>query len=74
MNVRPKKHLGQHFLIDKNIAEKIVNALKLDKHSSLLEIGPGKVLRGLLMRIDKGLSVINIEKSSDFDALVEGNA
>lgn len=41
-HVRAKKHLGQHFLNDKNAAEKIVNALDptlgFDK---VLEVGPG---------------------------------
>lgn len=38
--IRAKKHLGQHFLKDENIARKIVNSLSLPC-SSLLEIGPG---------------------------------
>lgn len=40
--VRAKKHLGQHFLNDENIAKKIVDAV-LDENSSnaLIEIGPG---------------------------------
>lgn len=38
--VKAKKHLGQHFLIDLNIAQKIVNALPQDD-LSILEIGPG---------------------------------
>jgi len=38
--VRPKKHLGQHFLTDQNIARKIVAQLQGD-HQYLLEIGPG---------------------------------
>jgi len=38
--VKPKKHLGQHFLKDENIAQKIVEALK-SKGISVLEIGPG---------------------------------
>ena len=38
--VRAKKHLGQHFLIDLNIAQKIVNALPQDD-LAILEIGPG---------------------------------
>lgn len=42
MNVRAKKHLGQHFLNDDNIAEKIVCALlPADKFKKVLEIGPG---------------------------------
>ena len=39
--VRPKKALGQHFLTDENIAQKIVDAL-ITKNGNLLEIGPGK--------------------------------
>ncbi len=40
--VRAKKHLGQHFLTDKNIAEKIVNSLICHgKYDQVLEVGPG---------------------------------
>ncbi len=40
--VKAKKHLGQHFLTDKNIAEKIVNSLSLTgKYKQVLEVGPG---------------------------------
>ncbi|MCL2413359.1 MAG: 16S rRNA (adenine(1518)-N(6)/adenine(1519)-N(6))-dimethyltransferase, partial [Bacteroidales bacterium] len=38
--VRAKKHLGQHFLRDENIAENIAKALP-DDVSNVLEIGPG---------------------------------
>lgn len=41
MTVKAKKHLGQHFLTDENIAKKIVHSLSLDKYSSVLEVGPG---------------------------------
>ncbi len=40
--VRAKKHLGQHFLKDKNIAENIVKSLTGHKgYKSLIEVGPG---------------------------------
>ncbi|WKV10665.1 16S rRNA (adenine(1518)-N(6)/adenine(1519)-N(6))-dimethyltransferase RsmA [Marivirga harenae] len=40
--VRAKKHLGQHFLKDTNIANKIVDSMTGHKHyKHLLEIGPG---------------------------------
>ncbi|MFP4023447.1 MAG: 16S rRNA (adenine(1518)-N(6)/adenine(1519)-N(6))-dimethyltransferase RsmA [Thiohalospira sp.] len=39
--VRPKKHLGQHFLKDKNIASKIVKAIDHCESETVLEIGPG---------------------------------
>ncbi|MCD6018179.1 MAG: rRNA methyltransferase [Bacteroidetes bacterium] len=38
--VKAKKHLGQHFLTDLNIAQKIVNSLPKDD-TPILEIGPG---------------------------------
>jgi len=37
---KPKKSLGQNFLIDKNIANKIVNVTNLNKQN-IIEIGPG---------------------------------
>ena len=41
MKIIPKKSLGQNFLIDKNIIEKIFNAVNLIKNDTVLEIGPG---------------------------------
>ncbi|WP_207427074.1 16S rRNA (adenine(1518)-N(6)/adenine(1519)-N(6))-dimethyltransferase RsmA [Pedobacter sp. SYSU D00535] len=41
-SVRAKKHLGQHFLTDKNIASRIVNSLQPEgKYKQVLEVGPG---------------------------------
>ncbi len=37
--------------------------------SHFMEIGPGKVLKGLLRRIDPGLKVCNIEKPADIDEI-----
>ena len=39
--VSPKKHLGQHFLKDENIAINIVEGLVQPNPSTILEIGPG---------------------------------
>lgn len=36
-----KKSLGQHFLKDKNVIDKIVAVLQEEKFSNLLEVGPG---------------------------------
>ena len=41
MKIIPKKSLGQNFLIDKNIIEKICNAGNLSQSDTVLEIGPG---------------------------------
>jgi 16S rRNA (adenine1518-N6/adenine1519-N6)-dimethyltransferase len=49
--VRAKRHLGQHFLTDKNIAAKIVDSLRPEnKYSQVLEVGPGMgVLSDILL-------------------------
>ena len=41
MLLKPKKSLGQNFLIDKNIIEKIVRSAKIKSSDIVLEIGPG---------------------------------
>ncbi|MFI5149003.1 MAG: 16S rRNA (adenine(1518)-N(6)/adenine(1519)-N(6))-dimethyltransferase RsmA [Bacteroidia bacterium] len=41
MTVRAKKHLGQHFLKDEQIAQDIVNSLSKKGYTDVLEIGPG---------------------------------
>src|SRR2546430_15072606 len=38
----PRKSLGQHFLIDKNIVHKIVRLAELQPGETVLEIGPGR--------------------------------
>lgn len=40
--VHPKKHLGQHFLTDPAIAERIVKLLPAGEEKVVMEIGPGK--------------------------------
>ena len=41
MNIIPKKSLGQNFLIDKGIIEKICNLGNITRNNKVLEIGPG---------------------------------
>ena len=38
--IKPKKSLGQNFLIDKNISKKIVNLINI-KNKTIIEVGPG---------------------------------
>lgn len=66
-NIRPKKYLGQHFLKDENIAEKIVNSLTGHKnYSQIIEIGPGTgVLTKYLLKIPGlELYLVEIDKES----------
>ncbi|MFX1573007.1 MAG: 16S rRNA (adenine(1518)-N(6)/adenine(1519)-N(6))-dimethyltransferase RsmA [Promethearchaeota archaeon] len=41
LNLRPKKHLGQNFLIDDNLLKKILFLSEVSKDDIVLEIGPG---------------------------------
>lgn len=65
--VRAKKHLGQHFLKDENIAKKIVNSLSLKEgYTKVLEIGPGMgiLTKNLLQENSFETSVIEIDEES----------
>ena len=46
-NSRPRKSLGQHFLVDSRIASRIVESAQLTLDDVVLEVGPG---RGVLTR------------------------
>mgnify|MGYP003575264056 FL=1 len=66
-SVRAKKHLGQHFLTDKNIAAKIVNSLRPDgKYSEVLEVGPGMGVLSdfLLQKNEYQTSLIDLDVES----------
>ena len=41
MKVKAKKHLGQHFLKDPSICQRIAGDLKMAKSQNVLEVGPG---------------------------------
>jgi 16S rRNA (adenine1518-N6/adenine1519-N6)-dimethyltransferase len=66
VNVRPKKQLGQHFLTDLSIAERIAAALKADRCRATLEVGPGMgvLTRFLLKRDDLDLYAAEIDPES----------
>ena len=65
--VRAKKHLGQHFLTDKNIAAKIVESLRPgDRYRQVLEVGPGMGILSdfLLQKNDYEVHLIDIDTES----------
>ena len=67
MHVSPKKHLGQHFLTDENIALKIAQTIQNQIFNNILEIGPGTgVLTKHLITCypDKKLKVLEIDTES----------
>lgn len=63
--VRAKKHLGQHFLIDKNICVKIANSLKNPNGLQVVEIGPGTgVLTDPLTKRFRSIVLVEIDEES----------
>jgi len=64
--VRAKKHLGQHFLKDEGVAERIAKVTPLDGVHKVLEIGPGMgvMTKYLLAMPDVETWVIEIDGES----------
>jgi 16S rRNA (adenine1518-N6/adenine1519-N6)-dimethyltransferase len=64
MEVKAKKHLGQHFLNDLNIAQQIANSLQL-KLGTVLEVGPGTgVLTQFLQKEGQEVFVSEVDRES----------
>ena len=56
----PKKSLGQNFLVNPRILDKIVATAEISKEDTVLEVGPGK--GNLTKKLDeKAVKVIAIE-------------
>jgi 16S rRNA (adenine1518-N6/adenine1519-N6)-dimethyltransferase len=65
MTVRAKKHLGQHFLKDEQIASDIANSLTENGYNTVLEIGPGMgVMTKYLLEKDYTTHVVEIDTES----------
>ena len=65
MSVKAKKHLGQHFLKDENIAKKIADALTENGYNNVLEIGPGMgVLTKYILKKKPKVTVFEIDSES----------
>lgn len=62
--VRAKKNLGQHFLKDIAIADRIAASIEEYKHLTVLEVGPGM---GILTRclLDRGFDLYVVEIDSE---------
>jgi 16S rRNA (adenine1518-N6/adenine1519-N6)-dimethyltransferase len=68
--IKAKKSLGQNFLIDQNIIDKIVNIIDLE-NKNILEIGPGtgNLTEGILRKNPK--KVLVVEKDNDLTSLLK---
>ena len=60
---RPRKSLGQHFLTDGRIADRIVDSAGIEPEDTVLEIGPGKgILTERLLERTCNLTVVEIDR------------
>lgn len=63
--VKAKKHLGQHFLTDENIASKIVESLSADFKHPILEVGSGMgVLTKYILKKNRKIFLSEIDTES----------
>jgi len=63
--VRPKKNLGQHFLVDLNIAKRIADTVDACPDLPVLEIGPGMgVLTQFLTAKPRPVRAVEIDRES----------
>lgn len=67
MNVKPKKHLGQHFLTNMEICDKIAEAIHFhEEYTNLIEIGPGTgaLTNKIIPMKGVDFAVVEIDKES----------
>jgi 16S rRNA (adenine1518-N6/adenine1519-N6)-dimethyltransferase len=72
----PKKRLGQHFLVDPNILNKVIRTARVGKEDVVLEVGPGlgemtlalahRVKKVIAVEIDPKLVAILNKKVKDY--------
>jgi 16S rRNA (adenine1518-N6/adenine1519-N6)-dimethyltransferase len=72
----PRKRLGQHFLIDRNILDKVIRTAQIAKEDAVLEVGPGlgqmtialarRAKRVIAIEIDSKLAAILGKKMKDY--------
>ena len=70
MFIKPKKSLGQNFLIDRNILEQIVDTVEIT-NKEVLEIGPGSGNLTTFILKKNPKKVYTIEKDDDLALLLE---
>ena len=65
MVFKPKKSLGQNFLHDQNIINKIINTSKITSNDEVLEVGPGtgNLTKFIISQKPKSIHVIEKDKN-----------
>lgn len=62
--VRAKKHLGQHFLKDERVAQKIADLLTFNGYERVLEVGPGTGILTQYLANKSKLTVVELDRDS----------
>lgn len=67
--IRPKKRLGQNFLIDRNVLDRLLQGARISADSNVIEVGPGLgvVTRELALRSGR---VVCIDIDSDMEPIL----
>lgn len=61
--MRAKKEMGQHFLVQESIAERLANSIITDGCSAMVEVGPGKgILTKYLLRLPLPLTAVELDR------------
>ena len=69
--MKAKKHLGQHFLTQPAVAERIANAIKMDRPDTpVLEVGPGKGMLTQFLR-NRTSNLTMVETDPDMIQILE---
>ena len=64
-NVKPKKSLGQHFLTDMSVAQRIAATIDDCPNLPVVEVGPGTgVLTQYLLAAGRDLTVVELDSES----------
>ena len=66
----PKKYLGQNFIFDQNILNKIISHILPIKNFNIIEIGPGTGGLTLAILKNKPKKIILIEKDASFSQII----
>ena len=68
--ITPKKYLGQNFIFDQNILNKIISNILPIKNFNIIEIGPGPGGLTLAILKNRPKKIILIEKDSSFCKII----
>ncbi len=70
LGIKPKRSLGQNFLINDQIYKKIISTLEISSKDKILEVGPGL---GTLTRflLETGAEIVCVEKDTQLTAYLK---